>query len=690
MSQIEQQFKQAVMALQNGQAAQAKSALEKLNKKVKNSSAIAYNLGLANQYLQKHSSAVSCYEKALKLKPDFQDARINLAISLKELGQVQLALSHLSKINLSENARGLNLQAMLLALDGELETAQSVFEKAFALEPNNADIRFNLANHLRQRAKPEPALTLLQPLLTENAPLSYQCLQAELVLDLEDYETASHLIKRLVNEYPHERDVKKLHLQMLEVAKAAEEIVNVANELLKQDKNDAQVWNALGDGYFQLDNMQASLKAYQQAIKVQPENPEFWSNIGLVYASLGDKIESEKSYRHSLQLRPRHPEPYRSIAAMKRFQDVQDEDIQVMQSMWDDATLESGHRMKLAFALGKAYDDCALYEEAFSIYAQGNELKFAEITTDFDAFYAHIDQIPKVYSQAPKQVHLSQENDQARPIFIVGMPRSGTTLSEQIIARHPLVTACGELPCIEYAIAAIEQMTPIEVEQAQNPIQAQGQQTQAQAQAISHYRYPQNFASLDASILQQQSEKMMRYVMRHYEVKTPYFIDKMPTNFMHVGFIKSLFPQAKIINCRRHPLDVILSNYFQLFGSDLNFVYNLETLAQYYIRYHALSRHWQALFPQDFYQNDYEALVTHHEAEARKLIAAIGLPWDAACMDSSKALKQVRTASIWQVREGIYTRSKQRWKNYQTQLAPAIAILQEAGILDAHNNPQYG
>lgn len=663
MSQIEQQFKNAVMALQSGQPLQAKRILEKLSKKVKDSSAIWYNLGLANQFLEKHSSAIPCYEKVVALKPDFEDARINLAISLKELGQIEAAKGQLAKISISHNARALNLQGTLTAQQGDIQGAQVLFEQAFELQKDNPEIRFNLANNLRQLEQYQKAYEYLQPLINEQASTSQLCLHGELLLDLKRYAEASTIIKQLVERYPKERDVQKLHLQMYEIAKSAEDIIRVAKQLLSEDERDASVWNALAGGYFQVDNMQGALQAYERAIALMPDNAEYWSNVGLVHAALGDKAQAEKCYRHSLDLRPRHPEPYRSLVAMKRYSDVQDEDIQVMQSMWQDTQLEQGYRMKLAFALGKAYDDCGLYDEAFAVYDEGNRLKFAEINTDFEQFFTHIDTIAQVYDKAPTQV--SDATYDIAPIFIVGMPRSGTTLSEQIIARHPDVTGCGELPCIEFSIGAIEQ--------------DQG----------AVFSYPKDFVTLGVDKLNEKSAAMIDYVTRHYSVNTPYFIDKMPTNFMHVGFIKSLFPKAKIVNCRRHPLDVILSNYFQIFGSDLNFVYNLETLAKYYICYHALSRHWQGLFADDFYQNDYEALVTNHEAEAKKLITALDLPWDAACIDSDKALKQVRTASIWQVREGIYTRSKQRWKNYESQLAPAIAILQASGILDAQNNPNY-
>ncbi|MGR3984485.1 MAG: sulfotransferase, partial [Gammaproteobacteria bacterium] len=314
-------------------------------------------------------------------------------------------------------------------------------------------------------------------------------------------------------------------------------------------------------------------------------------------------------------------------------------------------------RTKLAFALGKVLDDAGEYARAFDFYAAGNRLKFAESRLDFDRYFAHIDDVPKIFTARPRM--LSDAAASPAPIFIIGMPRSGTTLVEQILSRHPDVSGCGELPCIEKAIARMEKRAePMRV-------------------------YPRDFLEIGADALAAETRHYLSWVARLHELQTKFFTDKMPFNFVHVWLIKALFPAAAIVHCHRHPLDVILSNYFQLYASDISFVYDLQVLARYYVRYYRLMRHWRKVFGDEIYKVQYETLVGDKEEETRKLIAAARLPWDASCLDMKKSGAAVRTASIWQVRQGIYTTSRERWRNYERQLAPAVAILRDEGVLDA-------
>jgi hypothetical protein len=242
------------------------------------------------------------------------------------------------------------------------------------------------------------------------------------------------------------------------------------------------------------------------------------------------------------------------------------------------------------------------------------------------------------------------------------MPRSGTTLVEQIISRHSSVTGCGELPGIERAIGHLEKSTSVA------------------------RIYPDDFLDISAEQFALQSRQYISSIREIHNLNTPYFTDKMPFNFVHIWLLKALFPDSPIVNCQRHPLDVILSNYFQTYGSDVSFVYNLEALSHYYVRYHNLMIHWGTLFGRQVANIRYEELVTDNENQVRALIEAIGLPWEESCLNRQESMKAVRTASIWQVRQGIYTSSKERWRHYQQKLQPVISILCEHGILDSDCN----
>ena len=412
----------------------------------------------------------------------------------------------------------------------------------------------------------------------------------------------------------------------------------------------------MGGAYFQLDSVQNAKNSYEKALEIDPKNAEYANNMGLVYSSLGDKQNAEKFYRMSISLDPNYAEAYRSLVTMKRFESMNDPDAQNIFSLWEKRGKDTFSTIKLAFALGKVYDDCGNYEKAFETYHIGNELKFEDSKINLSDYFSHIDRIPKVFDRPAEST--STISFGVQPIFVLGMPRSGTTLVEQIISRHPDVTGCGELPCIERAI---------------NRLEKRGDATQV---------YPDDFWKVGQARMDEEAEEYQRWVARLHEINTSYYVDKMPFNFVHIWLIKALFPNSPIINCQRHPLDVIVSNYFQLYGSDISFVYNLEALANYYVRYSRLMKHWNKIFDKEIYNATYEALVTDHESQTRQLIKGIGLEWSDSCLDSKMSEAAVRTASIWQVRQGIYTRSKERWRNYEKQIRPAADVLVEHGILN--------
>ena len=352
-------------------------------------------------------------------------------------------------------------------------------------------------------------------------------------------------------------------------------------------------------------------------------------------------------------MEPLHAETLLNVTAMKRFESVDDPDAQQIISVWEKSELDDSTRIMISFALGKIYDDCGRYDDAFQVYKVGNDLKFKESRIDLVAWFNHIDRIPKTLNSPPMMT--SQCSYSPQPIFILGMPRSGTTLVEQIISRNSQVHGCGELPCIEQAIRRLE--------------------NKPNAMRV----YPDDFRQVSQSEFETEAREYLSWVKRLHDIRSEYLTDKMPFNFAHIWLIKAMFPDSVIVHCQRHPLDVIVSNYFQVYGSDVSFVYNLESLTQYYIRYHQLMTRWKVLFGDGIYNVVYEDMVADTENQTRLLIDAANLPWEDHCQDQKRSGTAVRTASIWQVRQGIYTRSKERWRNYQAHLRPCIAMLTAGG-----------
>lgn len=659
---IKSMFIAAATKLQQGDANSARKGLEKLAKLEPSSAAIKYNLALAYQHLGQHHKALEIYRQLVKIAPENIDAIINLGIAQKEMSMLEEAAANAKRaLAISPNhPRALNLLGSLSAEQKDYEQARAHFQGLLDADSSNTDARFNLANTLLQSGDSESALETINPLLEKNPSKERKILAGQILLDLKRFEEAGEIQKELNSAYPEDIEVWKLELSLSELVKDHFRVVDVAQRILKKSPKDADIWNALGGAYFQLDAIEKSKDSYLKAIELDQNNAEYRNNIGLAFASLGDKQSAEKYYRRAIALNPEYAEAYRNLVAMQKFTSLDNEDAQMVTTLWEKQDLSDFSRCKLAFALGKIYDDCGQSDKAFETYYVGNQLKSKEISMDFDQYLTHIDRIVEVLNAKPKNTVLFNDNE-SQPIFILGMPRSGTTLVEQILSRHPEVTGCGELPCIERAIGRLEKKFG-------------GPRV-----------YPDDFKSIDLALYKQETQEYFNWVNRLHNISTGFFTDKMPFNFLHIWLIKAMFPHAAIAHCHRHPLDVMTSNYFQLYGSDINFVYDLEILARYYVRYHRLMRHWHNLFEGEVYKVQYEALVMNSEAETRALIENMGLEWDDACLDQKRSDTAVRTASIWQVRQGIYTSSKERWRSYEKHLQPAIDILMQEGVLDSEH-----
>lgn len=662
-------FANSVEKLRRGDAAGAAQGFAKLVKAIPDSAAAWYNLGLSEQHLTHHSKAEQAYQRVLRIDRAHIEAMVNLGVSQKELGQCEQAMqSAQAALKIApQHARALNLEGTLHIEQDAHELAEKSFQRALEVAPDNADARHNLANS-RLRDDAEAALKIAQPLFASNAPEKrHRLLHGQILLELKRFAEATAVVSELTAQYDGDEEVMLLDMSLCELVKDYFGVIEVALKLLalpsakKNKMNTARIWNSLGSAYFQLDSVDKAAECYHSAIKLAPEHAEYQNNRGLAHSSKGKKNEAERCYRRALELNPNYSEAYRNLVAMKKFSSLDDPDAAAIENLWRDENLDDFNRAKLAFALGKVYDDVGEYAQAFEVYSVGNRLKFAEASLDFDRYFSHIDTIPDTFTERPRVV--SETLAAPNPIFIVGMPRSGTTLVEQIIARHPMVTGCGELPCIEKAISRMEKRaTPMRV-------------------------YPRDFLDLDTKTLNTETRHYLSWVKRlHDGIAGDFFTDKMPFNFVHLWLMKALFPNAAIIHCHRHPLDVITSNYFQMYASDINFVYELKVLTRYYVCYHRLMRHWRRMFANEMHTVQYETLVGDKETETRKLIAAAKLPWDDACLDLSKSDTAVRTASIWQVRQGIYTTSRDRWRNYEKQLAPAVKILRAEKIIDQSLN----
>ena len=663
---VQKLFVDAATKLQRGDAAGARHELEKVSRMAPNSAAVWYNLALSAQHLGLHSKAIREYEKSLRITPGQVDALINMGLSYRHMGNVNAAKTVVQKaLNLAPvHPRAQNLLGSLLAESGDTSAALGCFRKSIESEPENPDAIQNLTNLARELqavGNPKCALKALETLLDlPGITLDQQVLHAQILLDLRHFDRAEPLIRKLKNRYPDVEDVWFIEMLYYECKNDHFAVIEIAQKILESSPEKAGVWDTLGRSYFELNSIDESRTSHQKAIDLDPENSEYRNHIALTHAALGERAQAEEYYRTAISLNVNNIEAYRNLASMRKFTSLDDPDVQSLQALWERDELGDDARCRLAFALGKVYDDCGLYDRAFEAYEVGNRIKSEEITRsgfNFDLLFGHIERITEIFDKPPL-VTADVVIGRASPIFVLGVTRSGTTLVEQIISRHPDVTGRGELPCIERAIARLEKdYSQIRV-------------------------YPDDFLLLDKAALNNETREYLEWVNRLRNLGTGHFTDKMPFNFVHIWLIKALFPQASIIHCQRHPLDVILSNYFQWFGSEINYVYDLQILSRFYVHYHRLMQHWHRVFQGEIHTVQYEALVVNKEHQIRELIKFAGLSWDDACYNSERSDTAARTASIWQVRQDIYTTSRERWRNYERYLSTAIEILQMEGILD--------
>lgn len=384
-----------------------------------------------------------------------------------------------------------------------------------------------------------------------------------------------------------------------------------------------------------------------QAIAYAPRQPRFHHNLAAVFGILGNSEEAEHHYSRALKLRPDYAEAYFNFADIRRFQ-AEDDMVKMLQEQLKNIDQKSDKdRCFLHFAAGKVYQDFKDYSFAFYHFQQGNRARKAVFNrAKHDTLIQHL---IEVCNHGLFETQLKQSESQASPIFVVGMPRSGTTLVESILTQHPLVQGVGELPDIH----AIAGRLPSYVQKIPYP-----------------------------NCLQEVSQKAMSGLAQSYlkraaqlAPKAQRTVDKLPANFLHLGLITLLFPNAKVIHCQRHPLDTCLSCYCKKFRGAQAFSFDLEDLGYYYLAYERLMRHWEAVLPIPVFALQYEKLIQSQAKVSRELLAFCDLPWDEACLEFDKSDRPVDTASNWQVRQPLYASSIGRWKHYEAELAPLRAIL---------------
>lgn len=560
--------------------------------------------------------AAALYQQVLARQPRQPDALHLLGVIAHQSGD------HARAIELIEQAVSVdggnphflaNLGSAQQSL-GQIEPARASYDAAIRLHPNFATAHNNLGNlHLGQHQW-EAAIA---------------CYRAALQLEPKSPLT----LNNLGNALREQRDWAAA--------------IDCYQQAIQLNPKFVPAWINLGTALSSSGRYADAVECFRQAIRFQPDNAEAHFNLGNVYQQQGDFEAAQREYTEVLRINPLNAKAQYNLSFTKKFSAADKSTIAQIEECVSRPALSADDEIHLRFALGKIYDDCKDFDKAFEQFRRANEL--ARPRFDRAEHERLISDIIETFTadrlaESPNKGHASE-----LPIFIVGMPRSGTTLVEQIISSHPTAVGAGELDEIGRLAVGL------------------------QSALGSSHEYPLCIPELTPDHLRRLAGEYVARLESFASAETTRVTDKMPMNFLHLGFIALLLPNARVIHCRRHPFDVCLSCYFQHFESRLAFTYDLGDLAFYYQQYERLMSHWRTVLPTTMLEVEYERLVQEPEPESRRIIEFCGLSWDDRCLQFHQHGGAVRTASSWQVRQPIYASSKQRWKNYEQHLGELIA-----------------
>jgi len=604
--------------------------------------------GMAACQQGRHEEGIPLLRKAIARNPSAAEYHVTLGNALKESGKLEPAAKRYREAlrlnpNLSEVHNNLGT---VLKEQGDTDAAVAAYRKALALNPRFAQAHFNLGSTLLEAGQAEEAVASLE----EAIALLPSYVDALVNLgsaynEQGQFEKAVQPLARAVESDPSSASAHRNLGHALEELDRHERAVLHYREALRLGPDAADLRTRLANCLRETDQFAEALAQAEQALALDPGNAPAQVAVGDVYKNQGRHDEALAAYRRALAIEPRLPGAYVSLAAVKRF-GPEDEDLRRMEALAGSLDEEVNALPGLHFALGKVYGDCKDYERSFRHYAEGNRLRRAKIDYDAGRRSGLVDELMEVFTPQLFAERAGLGSASELPVFILGMPRSGTTLTEQIVSSHPRAVGAGEL---------------VDFTRMTSTLQTFLQDPDA---------YPRCIARITEKVARDFQQVYLERLGRDAGEQAMRVTDKMPGNFLHLGLIGLLFPRAPVIHVRRHPIDNCVSIFFQSFNDAHGYAFDLRELGMYYRDHERLMAHWRQVLPNPLLEFRYEELVADQEAISRRLIAFCGLDWDDACLRFHETDRPVHTASHWQVRQPIYKSSVERWRCYDAFLGP--------------------
>ena len=577
-----------------------------------------YNLGNVQINLSLFQEAIETFHKVLRIQPGWAEAENNLGNAYCGVYQREEARDRYRKALSIRKDYGdayENLGNILLTL-GDTTAAIESLEKARTLLPESAKLLNNLANAYAVGKQPDNASKLYDKALEGNRDFDTLKNRAILAISVREYSLAAEMLIEAVGK--KNRDA-------------------VAFVLLAEAQENRELYDE-------------AIQHYLHAKELGYSEPAIELCLGQVCTTLGDFERAVQHFETALRLEPDLTEALRALSTISNL-DQSSLLVDKIKNALETLQLPDANKINLCFALGKQYDNMGMFKEAFDYYDQGNRLRLRRDYSDYDigTYRDQVTLLIETFSSKFLSSFSAQGSESNRPIIIYGMPRSGTTLTEQILSSHSQVHAAGELTFFH------ELGTRLET-------------------GVCQGNWPTCLTQFDRKQLSELAQEYLDHLTK-LNGTSARVTNKMPHNFMSVGLIYLLFPKAQFVHCTRKPLDNCLSIYFQNFAGSHPYAYDMKLLGQYYVEYQRLADHWKAVLPAPILEMKYEGTVADAESITRKLIGFCQLPWEDGCLEYYKTKRAVKTASVWQARQKIYSSSVDRWRNYEGYLDPLVEAL---------------
>ena len=610
-------------------------------------------LGQALLAQDKVSEAVEALERAVAAAPGFGPARVDLARAYRGDGRPQAARDELRRVLEAQpglDAAWLAYGDVLVDLE-QYGDARTAYERARLADPHRARIEAATAALVAEDRK--TAELIFREILRRDAShVGALCGLAAISLTVSRGGDALRLLRHALRQSVHLPLTWRGLCQTLVDLGRLPEAEAAVRRLLKIEPENPQNWVLLGTVCTRMMRQPDALLAFEEAVRLNPGEVRLRLSIGHLHKTLGHRRDCEDAYKACLALDPSFSEAYWSLADLKTYV-FSDAEIMAMRALLQGEAGEDVDQAQLHFALGRAFEHRRNYGLAFEHYAIGNARRRKTVPFDIRMFEDKTRRVRECFDARFFAARAHAGWADPAPIFVVGLPRSGSTLVEQILASHSRIEGTFELPNVLTIVREFDHAN------------------------AEHDAYPENLRGV--------AHPQFAMLGRRYIEETaplrggrPHFIDKMPNNFSHVGLIHAMLPHAFIVDVRRHPMDSCFSTYKQYFAEGQSFSYDLEDLGRYYRCYLELMDHWDEVLPGKVLHVGYEALVRDPETSIRGLLTHCGLDFAAACLAFHETRRPVRTASAEQVRQPLYASGVGYWKHFEAHLAPLRCALGDA------------